>query len=334
MKRSTDQQPGKRRYIRWTLSIAGLLILFFFIRSVDFPELIASSSGLNPYFVVQALVWTAVNVHAKALRWRALVRRATQAQLSYRNALSAVVAGVAGASLLPGRAFDVAKPLMLRLSHGVPAGQTIPIVLYERVLDLGALVIVFLGAVATAPRFISSLGRVPLVCGAGFVLSLLLVLVALRSRWLPGLWRFVDSRSSNTRLRGLLNCLREASVSVQGAAGCGWAVLHSLIAMLAEIGRAFAVFRAFGLMLPINVVALTFTASILVGLLALIPGGVGVTETSQAAMISLFVPGIPAGPLRGAILFDRFLSYYLLMILGALILFAVSRLSGAQEGHG
>ena len=63
-----------------------------------------------------------------------------------------------------------------------------------------------------------------------------------------------------------------------------------------------------------------FTASIIIGIATMIPGGVGVTEVSASQIITSMTPTATKGIVASAILLERVIAYYLLVILGALIL--------------
>jgi uncharacterized membrane protein YbhN (UPF0104 family) len=66
---------------------------------------------------------------------------------------------------------------------------------------------------------------------------------------------------------------------------------------------------------------LTVSVANLVGVVALIPGGIGITELSMAGVASLILRVPAAGAVvAGAVLLDRLLSYYLVAGAGALIL--------------
>jgi glycosyltransferase 2 family protein len=94
-----------------------------------------------------------------------------------------------------------------------------------------------------------------------------------------------------------------------------------------DAGRVVAVFMAMGIGLSIPVVVFAYLAAAMLGMALLIPGGVGVTEVSMAGLIAVLAPGaVPASLARSAVLIDRFLSYYLIVLIGAGFLVAYDRL--------
>lgn len=232
--------------------------------------------------------------------------------------------------MTPGRSFDAAKPLMLRLSHGVPVHRGVSVVLAERILDMLALLLVFFVALASTSHGSESLAGIDVPVGFVVLILLLLSSFFVMSVRVGLLRRWVARRFPHDRIVSFVGALHSAVEVMRRSAWRGSSVFYSLAAMLVEAARAHAVFRGFGLELPVTLVAFTFAASILVGLLALIPGGVGVTETSHAGLIMLFAPQVTEERVRAAILIDRLLSYYLLVILGALFLVATFRMRGVE----
>jgi uncharacterized protein (TIRG00374 family) len=93
-----------------------------------------------------------------------------------------------------------------------------------------------------------------------------------------------------------------------------------------DVFRVVTVFGAMGVPVAVPLVAFAYLAAAMLGMALLIPGGVGVTEVSMAGLIVLLAPGAVAPALaRSAVLIDRFLAYYLLVLLGAGLLVAYHR---------
>src|SRR5438876_12437053 len=87
----------------------------------------------------------------KALRWRVMAATMGAHPLSLPAASAAILAGDAAASLTPGRGVELAKPLLLRSSHGVPMAASTAAVVVERLLDGAALIILFSVALLVVP---------------------------------------------------------------------------------------------------------------------------------------------------------------------------------------
>ena len=105
-------------------------------------------------------------------------------------------------------------------------------------------------------------------------------------------------------------------------------VLTALVTAL-DLARVFAVFHAMGIPLSVSLVTFAYLGAAMLGMALLIPGGVGVTEVSMAGLIVLLAPTTVPSLARSAVLIDRFLSYYLLVLIGAGFLVAYHRLRHA-----
>jgi uncharacterized protein (TIRG00374 family) len=104
-------------------------------------------------------------------------------------------------------------------------------------------------------------------------------------------------------------------------------VAFTALSTALDAARAVAVFMAMGIGLPVPVVVFAYLAAAMLGMALLIPGGVGVTEVSMAGLIAVLAPGVvPASLARSAVLVDRFLSYYLLVLIGSGFLVAYNRI--------
>lgn len=318
--------------LRPIIALLGLIVLIIFAFTINFGEMSTALVQMNPGWLLAALGTTAANIALKALRWRHMVQSAAHVELSFLSSVGAVMAGVAGASLLPGRAFEVTKPMMLHSSHGVPMRTTVPYVLFERILDLAALCGVFLISA------VSIIGQMRLVnrtlnATAAFGLIALIVLIA-RPEWMLTVFKKATRKLQHTKIVAGVTSAVEDFIVVrrQHGAAPSWTFLTAA-AMLFEVLRAYFVFAAFDLSPSLGAVGFAFSGSILLGLLSLIPGGLGITETSLFAFLSALLPGGGDSALRGAVLADRFISYYLLVACGAIVLLLAHRGGSAVTGQ-
>src|SRR2546430_7854455 len=125
-----------------------------------------------------ALALLVVNVMIKALRWRVMAATMGAHPLSLPAASAAILAGVAAASLTPGRGLELAKPLLLRASHGVPMASSTAAVVVERLLDGAALIVLFAVSLVAVPAgrgsaFYPVIAAIALFLTAGAALFLL-----------------------------------------------------------------------------------------------------------------------------------------------------------------
>lgn len=263
-----------------------------------------------------------LNLLAKAVRWRLMLRFQTGISVSVRFALSSIVSGVAASSLAPGRALDLGKPLLFHQAYGGPVGKALVATVAEKALDLLVLVALLAGAALVLPD------RLPVAPG---VLGLFLVLVlsgtvalfALPSR-VAGVARRCAGRlpvADGVRRR-LSAAIDTVESGLGGLADASPALLAlSAAALGCEVARTWAVLGAVGVDVSPAAAAVAFGASVLLGLASFVPGGTGVTEVSAVGLLrAVGPPGALPGSLAAGVLLDRVLSYYLLVAAGSAVL--------------
>lgn len=236
---------------------------------------------------------------------------------------------MAAGSITPGRSFEVAKSIFLKGSHGIRLGLSASAMIVERMLDLVMLITALLVAALLLPR------QMVLASGALLTLialliggSILVVAAPLHLRgWGEALLRAVPSPKS-VRGRGLrlLDTFFSSILLWRQSRTLGVLLLFTAVAAILDLLRVSLIFWAMGASFSVPFLAFTYIGAALLGMALLIPGGVGVTEVSQVGLIVLLAPGaVPQAVARSAVLADRFLSYYLLTLIGAGLLIAYHR---------
>jgi uncharacterized protein (TIRG00374 family) len=130
-----------RRWLQLAVGV-GLSALFLYIavRGVEWGEVRASLAHAD-YRYLPVLIAVGVYVlYVRSQRWRLLLRQATGRQLPMRPVFSANAIGFMGNMLLPLRAGEIARPLLLAGGTGIPVPTVLATVVVERILDLLALV--------------------------------------------------------------------------------------------------------------------------------------------------------------------------------------------------
>ncbi len=314
--------------LRVALLGLGLIVLAGFVASLDLAAIVSAVAGASAGRLALAALLLVANVTVKAARWRAMAGVMSQRPLSLSAAEAAILAGVAAASLTPGRGVELAKPLLLRSSHDVPMATSTAAVIVERLMDGAALIVLFAVSLVVVPA-----GRAPalypVIAAVVFFLAAGAVLLLLPHR-LTSIAPWVTGRLSlPTRVQA-----RVASIAERFAGGLavwrrsrklGLLLALSVTAAFFEVIRLTTVFSALRLRVSIPDAMLAFCAANLLGTVSFIPGGIGITELSLAGIIAVVTPIGRPPAVAAAVLVDRALSYYLIVALGALILVVASR---------
>ncbi len=317
------------RWVSLVLLGAGIAILVAFAATTNVRQVGEALRKAHIPLLLVAATAVVTQIYLKGFRWRFMVHRLTGTTISARFGAISVVSGVAAGSVTPGRSFELAKAVMLKGSYEIPLGVSTSAMIVERMLDMGFIVLTFLLAAAFAPSGMVLPSRVLMLMIAVFVLTFGVVLGAPQpvQVWIAAVARRLPLPVS-LRDRGLrLIETFFSSFLLLRAQRTVWLLLTLTAAVEAlDIIRVVTVFGAMGIHLALSLVTFAYLGAAMLGMALLIPGGVGVTEVSMAGLIALLSAGAVAPSLaRSAVLIDRFLSYYLLVLIGAGLLVAYHR---------
>jgi uncharacterized protein (TIRG00374 family) len=178
-----------RRTPPWSLllalPLAGVL-LYLATRGVAWGEVLRTLRQGRPDLLALACLTSSGSLLIRALRWRIVL--GTERQVARSSAFWATAAGYLGNTVLPARAGDLLRSVLLGRHAGLATGYVLATTLVERVADLLALVGISLLAILaldSAPSWLRTttrlMGLLSLVALAGLV-----VLPRLEG-WLTGL---------------------------------------------------------------------------------------------------------------------------------------------------
>ena len=105
----------------------------------------------------------------------------------------------------------------------------------------------------------------------------------------------------------------------------------SFLVWFLELVRVYVVFLAFGVQVSLGMVASVFLVSSLIGIIPILPGGLG---SIDGVMILLYsMAGIPAGISTAATLVERMISLWMVIIIGVILLpfFGTGALSYVED---
>lgn len=138
--------PLRVRTVLILLLTIGLL--WFFLRNADMAQVWAEMRRARPGLLLAAVLVTGLNYALRALRWQYVL--APLGKTHYSNAFRATVIGFAATFLLPARAGEVIRPLILARREGLPATATFATIILERLMDMVTVLALFAVFVLTA----------------------------------------------------------------------------------------------------------------------------------------------------------------------------------------
>lgn len=314
--------------IRAILLGLGLVLLARFVVRLDFPGTVSAIHAAHAGSLTLAVLLLVANVGIKALRWQIMTRRMSDRPLPWTDAVAAILAGVAAASLTPGRSVELAKPLLLRSSHGVPMATSTAGVVVERMLDGAALSLLFVLSVVFVPAARLSVFR-PVLAGIALFMVVGLTLLMLPHK-LAAIAAWVTTRlhlpaQMQERMASIASRFAHALAGWRGHKALWFLLVLSVLAAFLEVLRLAAVCRSLGLPVGVAEAMLAFSAANLLAAVTFVPGGIGITEVSLAGLLVL-ATGVPPQTAVGvSVLVDRTLSYYLVVAAGAVVLITAAQ---------
>ncbi|WP_243311730.1 lysylphosphatidylglycerol synthase transmembrane domain-containing protein [Fundidesulfovibrio agrisoli] len=282
--------------------IVSLALLAWVLHIVGLEAIVAGFKSLSPGWSAALLGVYALGLGLRAVRWSRLL----QPVLSVPVVASAhiILVGNLANNILPAKAGDVARALLLKRLRGVALSAGIMSVLIERIFDVLALLLIFLLAVLSvrvAPGYQGVALSILLTASAVF-LGALAVLLAIKT--VPGVTGLLLSLAGKlpagpgAKLTGLIGSLRDSLAFVRLDAGFAWFTGLGLAVWLAE-GLAFWVgFKAFQVPGGVMEALLVFALVNFSALLPAAPGNIGVYQASVVfAFTMLGLPLEPAVPM-------------------------------------
>ncbi len=302
----------------WLSLGAGLLVMLILALFADLGETFTAMKSMNLVWLPLLLLFSLGNYITRYARWEFFLRR-LGLQLRPTDSMAIFVGGFTF-SVTPGKLGELFKSYLVKQVNGAPLSRTAPIVLAERLTDLGGLLLL-----AAVGVWGSRQGGLAWLAGLALVL---LFLAFLGSRRLEMLL---------LRVLGVVPALRRRSESLMHAMDSSRdllrgrdlpaLILFSALAWFWECWGLLYAVRAFGQEITFTQGVGIYSLATLLGALAFLPGGLGVTEGSLTLMLSSQA-GLAAGPAAAATLLIRATTLWFAVGIGLLALIWLDRRRG------
>jgi glycosyltransferase 2 family protein len=144
------KRPTARVLLMWGGILVSLLFIYLTFRGTDFGALGAALRRSNYWMLVPALLVLAVATVLRALRWRLLI--SLEHRPSTAAVTSALVVGYLFNSILPARAGEAIRVVVLRQRAGTPKSVALGTVIAERAIDVLTLLVLLFVAAPVVPH--------------------------------------------------------------------------------------------------------------------------------------------------------------------------------------
>ncbi|AIF70374.1 hypothetical protein PAP_10000 [Palaeococcus pacificus DY20341] len=322
---------------RITLILIGVVVILLLIWWAGVEETLAIAMSADVRYLLLALLMQILAVLAWALRWKVFLKKAN-IDVSVSRILMAVLVGIFVNNITPGaraggepaRTYIVGKRSDKRYATifaTVMADRildVIPVMLFTFIafkyaLSLKIHLLLVVLAISTFVLFLVLALTLLFSFNERLAMGLLRRIISLLRRIFPQKFAGIEEKLEEKLQKAIFE-FRETLSDLSKDPGVFFKTLfYSLILWVVMVFRTFFVFRSIGYPLEIYKVLMVQMAGIALGMISVLPGGVGITEGVNSALyLSLSINKELA--VTGTIL-DRFISFWLPTIVGGLISF-------------
>ena len=260
----------------------GLIIavgaLYWAFHGVDFAQLGYEIARVDHEWLPPALACFFIAAVFRAERWRLLLLPLRS--LQRWRVLRYVCIGYAANDVLPARAGELLRPILMRRHEDMPALPVLSSIALEKVMDVGSILVIASVALAITPA-IAPDGLQPVLQVGGLVFVPLLVMVIFASvRFGHRLEPLAKRINLLDRVSTGLRALRRVDLTA-------YSFLAGTVAWVLELGMYYCVARSFDLPVDLGVLAVLL---VVVNLGTLIPSSPGYVGTFEALSILVLAP--------------------------------------------
>jgi glycosyltransferase 2 family protein len=174
---AASSTQGSKKAIYWiaSLALAGVL-LYYSLRGIEWRQVWLTLSSARVPFVMLALALMTLALFLRSYRWRVIL--SAEGKVSIPLAFWATSAGYLGNNILPARAGEVVRSLMISSRTGMSKAYVLTTALSERVVDAIAVITissVVLLTMKERPGWLASAAKPFAIMGFSGVAAIVLV---------------------------------------------------------------------------------------------------------------------------------------------------------------
>jgi uncharacterized protein (TIRG00374 family) len=288
--------------------------------------------GFNPALLLPAFGFALTSAGLRALRWH-LFLGAVGARPSLLTSIHAQLIGFS-LTMTPGKVGEVYKCHLIEQKTGVPMARTAPIVLFEKGMDAVAFAALALVTAALLPDLadaFSAAARTLIVVGVFLVIGIVLLQRTRPDDVSRLLLRVVGRFRIGRKLASLAVLAFTGSLDLLRLPLLTRLMVMSLAARTCDgLCLTWAAW-AFGIGLDPLAGIFALNSSGAIGGLSMLPGGIGIVETSMSVLLTQF--GAAPGTALVATLVARFATFWLWVAIGLVLLVTGLDLRAAIPGR-
>jgi uncharacterized membrane protein YbhN (UPF0104 family) len=249
----------------WIGLVIGVLVYFLLIVYGDFDAVFSIILSFDLKYIPLLLALTFANYLLRSIKWHCFFR-VLNMEISFRENLYIFFSGLMMA-VTPGKFGEIWKSWLIKDLRGYDVHKTMPVVFADRMTDVIAIIALASFGIFVFKFNVFSFSLIVLIL-AGMILLLRSELVMLRI-----FERFETLKEAYTISKPLLNIKPLVT-----------AIAISMLAWFMECMAFYFTFKGFSAEEGLFESTFIYAISSVTGALTMMPGGLGVTETSMTAL--------------------------------------------------
>jgi hypothetical protein len=298
----------------------SVLALYFALRNVDMPALLAAISSARPAWMAAVLVAYLIHYWLKAMRWCDLLAPVYETRTA--EAYPVMMTGFFANNFLPAHLGEFVRMWVGGRVFRVSKTEVLATIVLERILDFSVIALLFGAALAAGGAISAQLTYAGYMLLGMTVIAWALIFIALRyekaaQRVLGWLLRPLPARFG-ARIGEMFSLALFAMHSLKSARLVARIVALSLLQWLLVGIAVYAALEAVAVQIPMGAAVVTLAATVLAVTLPAAPGFFG---TIQLAFVLALAPyGVAeSDALAGSVIF-HIISYLFVMVAGVIAL--------------
>ncbi len=322
----------KRTFLLLGISVLILLAMLYL---VGIDQVIDALKVANLGIIALAIVAQIFTYYLYTLRWQILNKLADM-DVSIMKLLPMVLVGLAVNNITPsgrGGGEPVRAYLLSKDNDEYHFDETFATVVADRALDTFPFVVLAAITIASMALFFDFdlWLLVVMVVAVIVIVAILIILIYMCINpnfgkrvdgWIIGLVRRFYKKNSedleNQIHQSIFGFQNTMKLLISNKKGLVYTLSLSFIIWIFEILRVYLVFLAFGAHVNIIVVGEVFIVACLVGMIPLLPGGLGAVDGLMILFYS--AAGVPSSVSAAATVVERLISFWMATIIGMVIL--------------
>ncbi|MDC3416699.1 lysylphosphatidylglycerol synthase transmembrane domain-containing protein [Aquibacillus salsiterrae] len=302
--------------------VVGVLVVAGFLLFADLQKVLDTIRRMPGEWLLLAFILTFISYLVRLWKWHVFSRWSGFTIGFFDNAAIFFIGLMM--SITPGKAGELLKGYYLEKRAGVSYAASIPVIFYDRLTDVLAMLALVSIGMTVYPLGITSV----VVLAAAIVLFFILLQ---RRKLLFRLIEWVTVPNKLRRFRGMFHDFYEHTLQLLQWKKLVYAFVISFVAWLFECLSLFVILQAFDVDMSVVASILTFSLGTIAGAVSMIPGGLGAAEGSITGLLIYF--GVEANLAVTISLLIRFVTLWFGVVLG-IIIFVLTRKRLVRREHG